>query len=1198
MDFVKKIVLQLSSIKVTQLLWFSALSLALLSLVEFSSHKELDKSVARFQSKLHKRQEVLHGYAQKVLEMRRDLFIEIENFPEDMVIYRYFDDTLHSWLNSFPIANDDIDYYPSIYRINHFNSRAVTNTPLAHLSSSEQYVNLGSAWYIVELYRRGNQTVVAGVLVETDYSTENSALSNRLNPKFSLNKRLSITPLTLDECYMIKGRGGSNLFSIIKSLPSRSGDEKLILRWLALLMVALTLFLDHYRIRNVKSLSLFIVGLTLIRIVAVRLSKLSQGEFDLFSPNLYADHGLFSSLGDLLMNNLVIFLISISVWIISEPLSHFLSKRRSYLRKLLAIPVALLIPTTLWYIHYTIGSLIVNSNITMEPFRINEISIYTLLIYISYSLLFVALLILIQLLALFLLNKRETLFREKRFISLFISAISIYTLITVSVLGARKEYDKNRVLTTKISIERDLNLELQLRRVQYLIEKDHFIFNNLTASTSLDVINRNLEYVHNRLSEAYLLNILQRYDLHLTACLENTFLIEDSSSPLSAQLCNSHFEALAARHGSPLGEGARFFFMNNYDGKISYLGIFTYIRGGRFFRLYVQLESKFLKESIGFPDLLIDNRKAEGFNIPYGYSFGKYLNGRLVSHAGNFNYPIRNETSSEYGYKKVNLDGYIHFVNSVSDENLIVMSRKVRSPFPYLVSLSYLLLLYSLFILTILRVKIFNLNYKVAKNSFRWKVMILILSALFIALLALGAGSSWLAVRYFNNSINLHMEEKLNSIHSSLSYLTKYANRYNDPNFNNLKLLEEMNRLSGNTSVDINIYRPDGLLLRTTRSEIFDRFLLGTRMDAEAYRDILYNNKKELINRESIGDIKYYSLYAPLFNNDGKLIAILNIPYFSRQSDFREEAASIIATIINIYILLMVASLFLGVALSNSIARPLIEISEKMQFLDISEKPEYINYFNNDELGILVTSYNKMVDHVNESTQLLAQSEREQAWREMARQIAHEIKNPLTPMRLSIQHLMRLKAEGVEGWSDKFELLGNSLIEQIDILSEAASEFSSFSRFYSEELTHVNLKQLIEEQIILFDTDGKLTINLEYKDSECCVTARKNQLTRLFVNLISNAVQAVEKLEQGEVLITVDRVDQVLQISIEDNGPGVEDSLVGKLFQPNFTTKSGGTGLGLAICKSIVSQSGGSIHYSRSERLGGAAFVMTLPELE
>jgi nitrogen fixation/metabolism regulation signal transduction histidine kinase len=404
-----------------------------------------------------------------------------------------------------------------------------------------------------------------------------------------------------------------------------------------------------------------------------------------------------------------------------------------------------------------------------------------------------------------------------------------------------------------------------------------------------------------------------------------------------------------------------------------------------------------------------------------------------------------------------------------------------------------------------------------------------------------------------------------------------------------------MNRLSGTAQIDINVYRADGLLLRTTRSEIFDRFLLGARMNPDAFREIVHNNKKQFVNKERIGDLTYYSLYAPLFNIEGKLIAIVNIPYFSRQSDFRKDASSIIAAIINIYILLLIGAVFVGIALSNSISRPLIEISRKMQLLDISEKPEHINYTNKDELGILVAAYNKMVDDVNESTQRLAQGEREQAWREMARQIAHEIKNPLTPMRLSIQHMMRLKEQDVPDWAKRFDALAKSLIEQIDILSEAAGEFSSFSRFYSEDQSRFDLNTLIREQIILFNTRDNISLSFESKAKDAFVLARKTQLTRMFVNLISNAVQAVENQNEGRIVVSLVWDEPYYKICVEDSGSGVPDSLTHRLFKPNFTTKSGGTGLGLAICRSIMEQSQGTVHYERSERLGGASFVVRIP---
>ena len=247
-------------------------------------------------------------------------------------------------------------------------------------------------------------------------------------------------------------------------------------------------------------------------------------------------------------------------------------------------------------------------------------------------------------------------------------------------------------------------------------------------------------------------------------------------------------------------------------------------------------------------------------------------------------------------------------------------------------------------------------------------------------------------------------------------------------------------------------------------------------------------------------------------------------------------------------------------------------------------------------MGELVGAYNKMVDDLEESTQRLAQSEREQAWSEMARQIAHEIKNPLTPMRLSIQHLIRLKQRGIEGWEDKFEDVANSILEQIDILSNTASEFSSFAKFYYEDNAEINLYQLISEQMVLFDTRENIRIAFDYCKTECKVFARKGQIIRVLVNLVSNAVQALEE-SGGYICISLKEDGGSYVVSIDDNGPGVKIEDENKLFKPNFTTKSSGTGLGLAICRNIIEQSGGKISYRRSE-LGGACFSFTLPKYE
>ena len=253
-------------------------------------------------------------------------------------------------------------------------------------------------------------------------------------------------------------------------------------------------------------------------------------------------------------------------------------------------------------------------------------------------------------------------------------------------------------------------------------------------------------------------------------------------------------------------------------------------------------------------------------------------------------------------------------------------------------------------------------------------------------------------------------------------------------------------------------------------------------------------------------------------------------------------------------------------------------------------------------MGFIFKIYNKMVEDLEESTRQLAQNEREQAWKEMARQIAHEIKNPLTPMKLSIQYLMKLKEAGVPGWEDKFESVSKSLLEQIDTLSQTATEFSSFARFFSEDITRVDLDALIQEQKEFFD--NREDVQIEYcreGAGEAPVDARRSQLARVLVNLITNAIQALDSvgMADGKVRVSLAPVQDgaAWQIDVEDTGPGVSEEDLPKLFTPNFTTKKTGTGLGLAICRSIIEQSQGTIAYSRSD-LGGARFTIVLPKAQ
>ena len=270
--------------------------------------------------------------------------------------------------------------------------------------------------------------------------------------------------------------------------------------------------------------------------------------------------------------------------------------------------------------------------------------------------------------------------------------------------------------------------------------------------------------------------------------------------------------------------------------------------------------------------------------------------------------------------------------------------------------------------------------------------------------------------------------------------------------------------------------------------------------------------------------------------------------------------------------------------------------------------PEYIIYKREDEISTIVDAYNRMQEDLAESTKMLASAERDKAWSEMARQVAHEIKNPLTPIKLEIQRLIRLKQKGNPAWEEKFDKVADVVLEHIDILTDTANEFSTFAKLYSEEPVLINLDKTLKEQLLIFD--NKENVKISYIGLEdAFVMAPKPQLIRVFVNLITNAIQAVEMHQkelmenEGEALggkifigLRNSTKDGYYDIVFDDNGSGVKEENLDKLFTPNFTTKTGGTGLGLAISRNIITKCEGEISYRKSYALGGASFTVTLPK--
>ena len=1176
-----------------QSLFVLALVLLALSSIRPDYTARLSRQVSRVERSLHKRERLAESYALRTLQAADEDWVDFDDMPDDIVLYCYQADTMKSWTHQFPISNDDVDVYPYSYRLHFMSGRNLYSTPLAYIGLKEKYVNLGSAWYVVTTHLSADKRtkVVTGILVKTEYPT--GAIPNVVNRHLRFRDGYTAVTVRDDDAALVYGIEGEPLFSIVTTGPPTPGHGIMPLRWIAFALILAAVFICHFRRHTWRTFWLTVAALVLIRLSAFYCVWKGYATGELFSPVLYADTALFNSLGGLLFNNTVLALGFVALFVMRYRLHRWLESMRppgrwTVIGIIVAAGIALM-----GYIHFVMRSLILNSSIVMEPNRISDLGLYAFLCYLSFALLFLALLYQSYLAVLLIRRDARANLFSWGHLGIYVLLVSLYNVIAVSAYGLSKEYENNRVNTGKLAIERDLSLEMYLRNVEPYIQSDPF-FSVLTSVGGAELIK-------NRLLDRYLYNdIVRKYNITLSTCLPNSLLtLEQGAAPVG---CFPFYENMIKEYGVALAPGSNIYYLHDYNGLASYLGMFTYFDPATYTvsRLFLELESKYRNDVVNSPFDALTTRSNTAAALPRQYSYARYSDERLVSHGGNYDYPAAPPAETRTGYTMFTENGYVHFLNRLSDEDVTMISRPLNSFFPHVVSFSYLVIFYGCFLLLCTlrwrREKLFDLP----QHSLKRKITLLITLSMVVALGIMGIGSVVYVVRLNRGNNREAVDGLMASAQAALADACKYAMRYND--LNTPQLFGAMEEFTKLTQCELNLYNTHGELIRSTKPELFDQFLVGRRMNNRAYRQIVKQRQIRFVALEKIAGVRFYSVYEPVFNGDGVLVAIVNVPYLNRSEDVTSAESSTISAIINIYLILLITAIVLGVVVSNSVSKPLVEIKSRIEQLGLSGNRR-IRYRNTkDELGVLISAYNKMVEDLEESSRQLAQSEREQAWREMARQIAHEIKNPLTPMKLSIQYLMKMKEEGVPGWEDKLESVSRSLLEQIDTLSQTASEFSSFARFYSEEVVRLDLDQLIREQRVLFDNRDDLRFTyLRSGSGPALADVRRSQLARVLLNLILNSVQAIDNsaTEAGQVRISLAPVPYAggkgWRISVEDNGPGVSEDDLPKLFKPDFTTKKTGTGLGLAICRSIIEQSQGTISYSRSPELGGACFTLVLP---
>lgn len=326
------------------------------------------------------------------------------------------------------------------------------------------------------------------------------------------------------------------------------------------------------------------------------------------------------------------------------------------------------------------------------------------------------------------------------------------------------------------------------------------------------------------------------------------------------------------------------------------------------------------------------------------------------------------------------------------------------------------------------------------------------------------------------------------------------------------------------------------------------------------------------------------------------VVGIVTVSFFQKNDpNWEQNRLEFTSAIINVYAFLLLMTGAIAIIIANSITQPIVKVGAKLRQLQLGHN-ERLEWESQDEIGELIAEYNQMIEKLAESTEKLKQSERESAWREMAKQVAHEIKNPLTPMKLSIQYLMHTAKENPQEVQPMLQRVSQTIIEQIDGLTRIAAEFSNFAKMPKPENITFVLNDAVISVFNLFaeNPEANVLLNLQLPKQSIMVFTDRDQIIRVLNNLIKNALQSIPNDRIGKIEVVLYANDSHAHVQVHDNGIGIPLHMQDKVFQPNFTTKSSGTGLGLAMCKDIIEAASGRIWFE-SEVNKGTTFFVELP---
>ena len=797
-------------------------------------------------------------------------------------------------------------------------------------------------------------------------------------------------------------------------------------------------------------------------------------------------------------------------------------------------------------------------------------------------------LVVIGLLMAFVQRKRtpSKVVKDSKWVAIGMAVILLISLVGTYVyykIGDKKENEQMRHQALNLMGKRDVFFELSYARFAQQMQADTTLKEMLFAESNVlaDVV---LGYSKDLLFDEYMLP----YSATLTLCAPGEEITIQPEGFVTE--CDSYFrEKLANTKHENVDE--HLYLMDYFTLDPNYLGRIDIVSADSLQQrtLYFEFYKPIAPEGFGFPQLLKEANSLKS----YDYSVASYRGNILMYKYGRYVYPNFLNSLKVKDLEFTYSSKFKHYARFDGDNDAVVISTPTKSFSQKTAPFALFFLGLSLPFLLIVWLTQPKEHNRWRDMSFRRRLQTVVLLTLGISFFAIGPVSVIYMRSLYNQNISDTQFETTRTLslemRNDLDFATLMRTASKDT------WTDILQHYANTFFTDLNLYEINGQLLATTRPEIFELNLQAPVMNAEAYQSLNRNKDLFFTHKERLGKGKYESAYIPLTDSNGNTLAYLNTPHFSSSTELHNEIRNFILTYLNIIIVLLGGALVFILLIARHLTRPLALIQNKLGDLKIDQKNEPIEWKNNDEIGALVKQYNLLIVELEKSAAELKRTTAESAWRGVARQVAHEIKNSLTPMRLSVQLLQRNVDNG-KATPEQIQRTTNTLIEQIDALSDIASSFSTYAKLPENHPAPLDLAELVGNVVNLYDNVENIEFHYDYdKAKDHTYNGDKTNLNSAVGNLVKNAVQAIGSKPEGRVEVALRSTEKSFVISVKDNGKGIKEEDKSQIFLPNFTTKTGGSGVGLSLTYNIVQAAGGTISFDSQEG-EGAEFIIELPK--